>query len=260
MSTPPFQDWKLQLGRSYVQQVLAFPTTAACFDSFYWHATCWIEPLTIGDLPPHIYNRIRSRVRPDLRPWGGPLIQLYEFGGPRRYHEPNGISLPREIRLLLVFPYLEEDILEEARLRKWMEEVVIPAIGQSLPSHALQHFHHSSVRMIQLNSQAARVEGLQDVPDLQLDFYLQPEQLDCVWKKIRDKCETVGFEEFRGVCPVILARYSPLRFDGPSREEAFQKLVRNWNSCIAMSCIPQDGFYVEFITEGDIGVPEGVIS
>ena len=129
MSTPPFQDWALKLGSSYVQQVLAFPTTLACFDHFYWHATCWIRPLTIGHLPNHIYNRICSRVRPNVTPWEpNRLVQLYEFGGPQRYHDPDGFSLSHEVRLLLVFPNLEEDVLEEGRLRKWMDKVVIPAI------------------------------------------------------------------------------------------------------------------------------------
>ena len=108
--------------------------------------------------------------------------------------------------------------------------------------------------MIRLNSQAARVEGLREVPDLPMDFYLQPEQLECAWKEIQRKSGTAGFEEFEGVCPVILANYSPLRFYERSPEEAFQKLLREWNVRAKMEYIPRDGFYVDFVTGGDVGI------
>ncbi|KAK5397831.1 hypothetical protein LTR20_009215 [Exophiala xenobiotica] len=234
MSSPLFHDWELQLSSSYVQQALAFPTTPACFHNFYWNATCWIKP-----------------VRPDIR-FGGPCVQLYEFGGPERYHDPDGFSMPREVRLLLAFPYLEDDIFEEARLRKWMNQVVIPAVFQSLPASTSQYFHHSSVEMIRLNSQAARVEGMRDVPDTQLDFYLQTEQLESAWKEIQRTSEMPGFEEFRGVRPVILANYGPLRFHETSPEAAFQKFLGNWNSTMRMQYIPRDGVYIEFNTDGHL--------
>ncbi|KAK7892196.1 hypothetical protein LTR67_007292 [Exophiala xenobiotica] len=238
MSSPLFHDWELQLSSTYVQQALAFPATPACFDNFYWNATCWIEPLTMDKLPMHIYNRIYS--------------QLYEFGAPGRYHDPDAFSMPREVRVLLAFPYLEDELFEETRLRKWMDQVVIPAIFQSLPASTSQYFRHTSLEMIRLNSQAARVHGMRDVPDMQLDFYLQPEQLDSAWKEIQRKSEMPGFEEFRGVRPVILANYSPLRFHETSPEEAFQKFLENWNSTMRMQYIPRDGFYIEFNTDGHL--------
>jgi hypothetical protein len=249
MSRLPFRERKIQLGTSYVQQVLAFPTNAACFRRFFWHATCWLEPVTIGTLPIHIYNRIRSQVRPDLG-FGGPLVQLYEFGGPQRYHEADGVAWPRDERLLLVFPYLEEDILEEARLQKWMEQVVIPAIFESLSAATLPHFHHTSMRLIRLNSQAARVEGMKDVPDTQLDFYLQPEELELAWQEIQTHSERAGFEVFRGVRPVILGQYSPLRFHGGSPHAAFQELMQEWDHTMRMEYIPHDGLYMDFVTGG----------
>lgn len=65
-------------------------------------------------------------------------MQVYEFRGPRRYHDPGRFPLAlHEERLLLVFPYLAEDILEERRLRKWMDQVVIPAIKGSLSASRL---------------------------------------------------------------------------------------------------------------------------
>lgn len=245
MSSPPFHDWNLQLGTSYVRQALAFPTTPACLNGFHWNATPWIQPVTIETLPVHIYNRIRSQVRPDIK-FGGPLPQLYEFGADGRYGNP----IPREVRLLLVFPYLEDEFFEEARLRKWMDRVVIPAISQSIPGSTYQYFRHSSVEMIRLNSQAARVEGMRDVPDTELDFRLQPEELESAWKEIQCKSETPGFEEFRGVRPVIWANYYPLNIYGNSPEAAFQQFLKSWNSIMRMQHIPRDSFYIEFDTDG----------
>jgi hypothetical protein len=259
MSTPPFQDWKLKLFRSYVQQVLAFPTTPVCFRHFYWHATCWLGSPKVGDLPNHIYNKIRSKVRPDLRPWCGPLVQLYEFGGPQPYHDPYGSPPSRDVRLLLVFPYLKEDIFEKAILRKWMDKVVIPAIETSLPTDVLQYFNHHSVKMIRLNSQAARVEGMRDVPDTYLDIYLRPHYLQSIWEEICRKTKTPEFEEFRGVSPVIFADLSPSVSYDVSPQEAFQKLLKRWSHNVDMQHIPRDGFYIDFVMESDIDTTEADI-
>jgi hypothetical protein len=194
-------------------------------------------------LPHHIYNQICFRVRPELG-FGGACLQLYEFGGPRRYHEPDGLHpTPHEEQLLLVFPYLEENILEKARLGKWMKQVIL-AIRGSLSAGRLQYFHHSSMRMIRLNSQAARVEGMRKVPDTPLDFYLQPERLESAWKEILRQCEKDGFVEFRG-CPVIWGQYSPMRYHGASAQ-AFQRLVQGWRGSMRMEWNPREGLYVDF--------------
>ena len=70
----------------------------------------------------------------------------------------------------MAFPHLEEDIFEEARLQKWMDQVVIPAMTQSLRSSTLQYLQHSRVERIRLHSPAGRVEGLVDVADIRLAF------------------------------------------------------------------------------------------
>jgi hypothetical protein len=213
--------------------------------------------VTIETLPNHIYNRICSQVRPEVG-FGGPPVQVYEFGGPRSYDDRDGLPPPpHEERLLLVFPYLEEDILEKARLGKWTDQVVIPAIRQALSAGTLQYFHHSSTRMIQLNSQAGRVEGLRDEADRRLDFYLQPEQLESAWRAMQAHSERAGFEEFRGVCPVIWGQYSPVRYRGASAQAAFQSLVQGWHGSMRMACIPRAGLYVDFVTGGYVEGGEG---
>jgi hypothetical protein len=135
-----------------------------------------------------------------------------------------------------------------------MDRVVIPAIDASLSSFGRQSFHHTSLKLIRLNGRAASAEALADVPDTSLDFYLHTDQLQSVWENIRQKNESPGFEESRGVSPIILANYSPLQFNEPSSQEAFQKLLQNWNANMDMQHIPPDDFHVDMVAQGDVDI------
>ena len=110
-----------------------------------------------------------ANVKPNSKRWKSTRdLQMCEFGGLQGYEG----GPEQDVRLLLAFPRLKKDIFEKQTLRRWMNDVVIPAIYKSLVIFERLPFGCYTIKSICLESQERRVETMNSESDDHLDLYL----------------------------------------------------------------------------------------
>jgi hypothetical protein len=110
----------------------------------------------------------------------------------------------------------------------------------------------SSYRILQLNSQAERLELGKDVGDTPLCVRFLSNNLEGIWADIISKTQQDGFEDFRGAFLVTLGQWSPAFTSSTSFEGAWKTLMETWDGEMDMNYIPTETLEVR--TESQYGL------
>ena len=232
-----FQRSVLTLDNCYITEVVAFPRSLAVFRSgiFYWNATCWLERFPIPQLA---MRKIADHCNTTTLRKG----QICEFkGSPISHHEE--FSHAPDIRLLVVFPHMNQSFDSEEVQRIWTDDIVVPSVSRHVDSSVGRHLS-ATYKLLRLYSQAKRTELGLGVNDTPLCVGFQSDNLQGVWADIVSKTQQKGFEEFRGAFLVALGQWSPTFTLDKSLEGAWESLLRRWDMEMDMSYIPVETFEV----------------
>ncbi|PMD26082.1 hypothetical protein NA56DRAFT_335854 [Hyaloscypha hepaticicola] len=128
-----FQRSVLTLDNRYITEVLAFPRYLAVFRSgiFYWNATCWLERFPIPQLA---MRKIADHCNTTTLRKG----QICEFKGSSISHHEEFSHAP-DIRLLVVFPHMNQSFDSEEVQRIWTDDIVVPSVSRHVDSSVGRH-------------------------------------------------------------------------------------------------------------------------
>lgn len=193
-----------------------------------------LPPVPVGFYDPN-GERWRSARAPIHHVPHLPLGRLHGFEAVEVY-----LLFPR-----LFHPSLQHWVITDEQWTTWTDEVVMPAIYDTLPSELIQHFT-AGARDAQTRATAASVELTtqgRDGPRMQLlHHFIQPQYLAQLWDRIGFYIKQRGHTEFEGCRIFITAKNLKTKSQDPDWQQAQEKFFSTWDQVVNRSFLVED-FY-----------------
>jgi hypothetical protein len=145
----------------------------------------------------------------------------------------------------------------EELMRKWTDEVMIPSVDRAVGSDGSRIAGATSYGLIKLNGQAARVEGLRNVPDTPITVQVRCDELKALWDNIERIAAEKRLTEFQDMFLVVVAGEAErgLQISEENMESFWGRFTKAWSDCINMKFVPAETIHIA--AKGYYGVKQG---
>lgn len=164
-----------------------------------------------------------------------PLGRIHGFKAIKAY-----LLFPR-----LFHPSLQHWVITDEQWTTWIDEVLMPAIYDTLLSKLIQHFT-AGAPDAQMRATATLVElSMQgrEGPQVQLlHHFIQPQYLVPLWEQIQFYIVERGHPEFKACQILITAKDLKTKSQDPDWQQAWEKFFTTWDGAVDRSYLAED-FY-----------------
>ena len=194
----------------YGPSVMAYPSSLEVFDVglgiWHWNASCWLSYRQLDTVET---NQIIFHIQKHL---GCDWTTAREYCMLQLGTDTNPGHAPT-FSTFMVFPRAEKSNAyhggfgkcTEELMRKWTDEVMIPSVDGVFRGDRSRIAGATSHELIKLNSQAARVEGLRNVPDTPITVQVRCEELKALCDNIVRIAAEKRLTEFQDMFLVVVA-------------------------------------------------------
>ena len=131
-------------------------------------------------------------------------------------------------------------------MRKWTDEIMIPSVDGVFGSDGSRVAGATSYELIQLNSQAARVEGLRNVPDTPITVQIRCDELKALWDNLERTAAEKRLTEFLDMFLVVVAGEAErgLEISEKNMESFWGRFTKVWSDRVNMKFVPTETIHI----------------